>query len=108
MNALPTTGELFATNQVSPDTERCYRNQLRHFASWMENEQGKTEIEDVILVDLLAYKQRLTHLVPSTQLIMGLINKQTVSNFIPYLIMLISMKEEMECSHIGQIVWYPN
>mgnify|MGYP004053284941 CR=1 FL=1 len=34
--------------------------------------------------------------------------QQTVSNFIPYLIMLISMKEEMECSHIGQIVWHPN
>ena len=62
MNNLPTTAELFATNQVSPDTERCYRNQLRHFASWMENEQGKVEIEDVTLVDLLAYKQILTHL----------------------------------------------
>ena len=47
---------------MSPDTERCYRIQLRHFASWMENEQGKTEIEDVTLVDLLAYKQTLTHL----------------------------------------------
>ena len=62
MNALPTTGELFATNQVSPDTERCYRSQLRHFGSRMENEQGRTEIEDVTLVDLLAYKQILTHL----------------------------------------------
>ena len=67
MNRLPTTGELFATNQVSPDTERCYRNQLRHFASWMENEHAKTEIKDVTLVDLLAYKQTLTHLAPSTQ-----------------------------------------
>ena len=54
MNNLPTTAELFATNQVSPDTERCYRNQLRHFASWIKNEQGKIEIEDVTLVDLLA------------------------------------------------------
>ena len=67
MNNIPTTGELFATNQVSPDTERCYRNQLRHFASWIGTAQGKTEIEDVTLVDLLAYKQTLTHLAPSTQ-----------------------------------------
>ncbi len=35
MNALPITGELFATNQVSADTERCYKYQLRSFASWM-------------------------------------------------------------------------
>ena len=35
MNALPITGELFATNQVSPDTERCYKYQLRNFAEWM-------------------------------------------------------------------------
>ena len=104
MNNIPTTGELFATNQVSPDTERCYRNQLRHFASWMEIEQGKTEIEDVTLVDLLAHKQIVTHLAPSTPLIIVLTNKQTISNFIPGLIMLISMKVEMECSHIGQIV----
>ena len=40
MNALPITGELFATNQVSPETERCYRYQLRNFAQWMETEQG--------------------------------------------------------------------
>ena len=32
MNALPITGELFATNQVSPETERCYKYQLRNFA----------------------------------------------------------------------------
>ena len=67
MNALPTTGELFATNQVSPETERCYRSQLRNFAQWMESERGKTELEDVAVVDLLAYKQSLTHLSPSTQ-----------------------------------------
>ncbi|HJO91471.1 MAG TPA: hypothetical protein QF606_07360 [Anaerolineales bacterium] len=35
MNNIPTTGELFATNQVSPDTERCYKYQLRNFADWM-------------------------------------------------------------------------
>ena len=67
MNYLSMTGELFATNQVSPDTERCYRNQLRHFAVWMEDEHDKIEIEDVTLVDLLAYKQTLAHLAPATQ-----------------------------------------
>ena len=63
MNNLPTTVELFATNQVSPpDTEPCYRNKLRHFAICTENEQGKTEIENVALVDLLAYKNSAIHL----------------------------------------------
>ena len=33
MNSLPKTGDLFATNQVSPDTERCYKYQLRSFAA---------------------------------------------------------------------------
>ena len=47
MNGLPKTGDLFATNQVSPDTERCYRYQLRNFAQWVETEQGKIELEDV-------------------------------------------------------------
>ena len=51
MNALPITGELFATNQVSPDTERSYLYQLRNFAQWMEIEQGKIELEDVTAVD---------------------------------------------------------
>ena len=62
MNGLPKTGDLFATNQVSPDTERCYRYQLRNFAQWMEIEQGKIELEDVTAVDLLTYKQSLSHL----------------------------------------------
>ncbi|MCH2540427.1 MAG: hypothetical protein MK000_08805 [Anaerolineales bacterium] len=35
MNALPTTGELFATNQVSPETERYYKYQLRSFENWV-------------------------------------------------------------------------
>ena len=67
MNALPKTGDLFATNQVSPDTERCYRYQLRNFAQWMETEQGKIELDDVSAVDLLDYKLSLSHLAPSTQ-----------------------------------------
>ncbi len=33
MNALPTTGELFVTNQASPETERCYQHQLRNHAA---------------------------------------------------------------------------
>ncbi|SVC02839.1 uncharacterized protein METZ01_LOCUS255693, partial [marine metagenome] len=60
-------GELFATNQVSPDTERCYRYQLRSFARWMEAERDVTELESVTTVDLLAYKQSLAHLSPTTQ-----------------------------------------
>jgi len=28
MSNLPTTGQLFPTNQVSPNTERCYKYQL--------------------------------------------------------------------------------
>ena len=67
MSGLPKTGDLFATNQVSPDTERCYRYQLRNFAQWMETEQGKIELEDVTAVDLLDYKLSLSHLAPSTQ-----------------------------------------
>ena len=58
----PKTGDLFATNQVSPDTERCYRYQLRNFAQWMQTGQGKIELEDVTAVDLLTYKQSLSHL----------------------------------------------
>jgi hypothetical protein len=37
MNGLLKTGDLFATNQVSPDTELCYRCQLWNFAQWMES-----------------------------------------------------------------------
>ena len=66
MNTLPNTGQLFATNQVSPDTERCYRYQLRSFAQWMETERGETELESVTTVDLLAYKQSFAHLSPTT------------------------------------------
>ena len=48
MNGLLKTGDLFATNQVSPDTERCYRYQLRNFAQWMETEQGENELDLVV------------------------------------------------------------
>ena len=48
MSGLPKTGDLFATNQVSPDTERCYRYQLRNFAQWMETEQGENELDLVV------------------------------------------------------------
>ena len=30
MANIPNTGELFATDQVSPDTERCYKYQMHH------------------------------------------------------------------------------
>ncbi len=67
MNALPLTGELFATNQVSPDTERCYRYQLRNFAQWMRETRSVEDMEDVTTADLLAYRQSLHHLASSTQ-----------------------------------------
>ena len=35
MNALATTGELFVTNQVSPETYRCYKYQLHSFENWV-------------------------------------------------------------------------
>ena len=49
MNALPATGELFATNQVSPETERCYKYQLRNFAEWMRDIRSVEDMEDVTL-----------------------------------------------------------
>ena len=67
MNALPTTGELFATNQVSPDTERCYRYQLRNFAEWMRETRSVEDMADVTTADLLADRQSLQHPAGSTQ-----------------------------------------
>ena len=67
MSALPTTGELFATNQVSPETERCYKYQLRSFAKWMADSRGVHDMEDVTTADLLAYRQSLQHLEGSSQ-----------------------------------------
>ena len=60
MNALPKTGDLFATDQVSPDTERCCRYQLRNFAQWMETEQGMIELEDVRDVGVYGYAGAVT------------------------------------------------
>ncbi len=67
MSALPVTGELFATNQVSPETERCYKYQLRNFAEWMRENCDVEDMEDVTTADLLAYRQSLQHLAGSTQ-----------------------------------------
>ena len=53
MNALPMTGELFATNQVSPETERCYKYQLRNFAQWMRENCDVEDMEDVTTADPL-------------------------------------------------------
>ena len=61
--SLPTTtGELFATNQVSPDTERCYKYQLRNFADWMADSHNIHDMEAVSTADLLAYRQSIQHL----------------------------------------------
>ena len=67
MNALPTTGELFAANQVSPETERCYKYQLRSFAAWMADSRDVHDMEDVTTADLLAYRQSRQHLAGSSQ-----------------------------------------
>ena len=67
MNALPTTGELFATNQVSPETERGYKYQLRNFAQWMSDSRDVHDMKDVTTADLLAYRQSLQHLAGSSQ-----------------------------------------
>jgi len=67
MNNIPTTGKLFATNQVSPDTERCYKYQLRSFAEWMADSRHVHDMEDVTTADLLAYRQSIQHLAASSQ-----------------------------------------
>jgi integrase/recombinase XerD len=67
MNNIPTTGKLFATNQVSPDTERCYKYQLRSFAEWMADSRDVNDMEDVTTADLLAYRQSIQHLAASSQ-----------------------------------------
>jgi hypothetical protein len=53
MNKIPNTGELFATNQVSPDTERCYKYQLRNFAEWMHEPQGKVDMGKGVVMNTL-------------------------------------------------------
>ena len=67
MTNIPNTGELFATDQVSPDTERCYKYQMRNFARWMQESQGKVDMDQVTTADLLAYRQSIEHLASSTQ-----------------------------------------
>ena len=67
MTNIPTTGELFATNQVSPDTERCYKYQLRNFANWMADSRDVRDMESVSVSDLLAYRQSIQHLAASSQ-----------------------------------------
>ena len=64
MNNLPTTGELFATNQVSVNTERCYKRQLHNFAEWMSDSglavtemylhYSQNQLEQAMLADLLS------------------------------------------------------
>ena len=67
MTNIPNTGKLFATNQVSPDTERCYKYQMRNFAEWMLESQDKVDMDQVTTADLLAYRQSIQHLTASTQ-----------------------------------------
>ena len=67
MNNIPNVGELFATNQVSPETERCYKYQMRNFVEWMQESQGKVDMDQVTTADLLTYRQSIEHLASSTQ-----------------------------------------
>jgi hypothetical protein len=54
MNNIPTTGELFATNQVSANTERCYKRQLHNFVEWMADSRDVRDMEAVSIAELLA------------------------------------------------------
>ena len=67
MNNIPTTGELFATNQVSANTERCYKRQLHNFAEWMADSRDVRDMESVSVSDLLAYRKSIQHLAASSQ-----------------------------------------
>ena len=67
MNNIPTTGDLFATNQVSANTERCYKRQLHNFAEWMADSRDVHDMEAVTTADLLAYRQSIQHLAASSQ-----------------------------------------
>ena len=62
MNALPITGELFATNQVSPETERCYKYQLRNFAQWMRDNCDVEDMEDVTTAEGIHQLISVAHL----------------------------------------------
>ena len=53
MNNIPNTGELFATDKVSPDTERCYKYQMRNFAQWMQESQGKVDMGKGVITNTL-------------------------------------------------------
>ena len=67
MNALPITGELFASDEVSPATEHCYKYKLREIAQWMREDRDIEDMEAVTTADLLAYRQPMQHLAGSTQ-----------------------------------------
>ena len=67
MNNIPTTGELFATNQVSANTERCYKPQLHNFAEWMADIRDVRDMKAVSTADLLAYRQSIKHLDVTSQ-----------------------------------------
>lgn len=67
MNNIPTNSDIFASDQISPDTTRNYRYQLRNFAQWMQESQGKEDMDQVTTADLLAYRQSIEHLASSTQ-----------------------------------------
>ena len=59
MNNIPTTGELFATNQVSANTERCYKRQLHNFAEWMADSRDVRDMEAVSTADPITWTEGL-------------------------------------------------
>ena len=50
---IPTNSDLFASDQVSPDTTRNYRYQLRNFAQWMHESQGKVDMGKGVVMNTL-------------------------------------------------------
>ena len=59
--------EIFARNQVSRETRRCYAYQLKAFQQFVEEERGLTNIDEVTTADILSYKDSLEDLALSTQ-----------------------------------------
>ena len=58
MITIPTTGELFATNQISANTERCYRYQMRNFAECMHEPQGQVDMRKGVIMNILDVYER--------------------------------------------------
>jgi hypothetical protein len=58
MTNIPNTSVLFATIQLSPDTERCYRYQMRNFAECLHEPQGKVDMGKGVVMNTLEVYRR--------------------------------------------------